>query len=117
MTDSLRPFLPPTDSRLRPDQRAFEEGRYDHAQELKALQEDLQRATRRRRELGEIAQHSPRWFTEAVDGATQERVWKPKRDSDGEIEYWALRKAIGTAKLNKKDMDWPQVEPIFTDHT
>jgi hypothetical protein len=68
---SLRPFLPPTDCRLRPDQRAFEMGQYERANVLKSEQEDFQRATRKRRELGEIPPHRARWFEAKVRDSGQ----------------------------------------------
>lgn len=40
----------PTDSRLRPDQRLMEEGRWDEANDTKVLLEEKQRAVRRKRE-------------------------------------------------------------------
>ncbi|GAA6043860.1 hypothetical protein JCM8097_001192 [Rhodosporidiobolus ruineniae] len=49
--------LAPSDSRLRPDQRAFEHGDVDEAERLKALVEEKQRA---RRKEGKAAE--PRWF-------------------------------------------------------
>ncbi|OJJ54020.1 hypothetical protein ASPSYDRAFT_61376 [Aspergillus sydowii CBS 593.65] len=62
LTDSLRPQLPPTDTRLRPDQRAMEEGEYDLAATEKHRVEEKQRAKRREREAnGE--EYIPRWFT------------------------------------------------------
>ena len=39
-----------TDSRLRPDQRLMEEGRWDEANKVKILLEEKQRAARRKRE-------------------------------------------------------------------
>ncbi len=53
--DILRPYLAPTDCRLRPDQRAFELGRYDLANELKQKQEEKQRATRKARGRRDLA--------------------------------------------------------------
>ena len=40
----------PTDSRLRPDQRLMEDGRWDEANQVKLKLEEKQRAVRRRRE-------------------------------------------------------------------
>jgi hypothetical protein len=86
-------------------------GRYERANELKSLQEDLQRATRRKRELGEIPQHKPRWFTEAVDEDTGERAWTPARRDD-QIEYWAERERV--FKLGGKEQTrWEAVDEIF----
>ena len=44
----LLKWVAPTDSRVRPDQRAMEEGRYDDAADEKFRLEEKQRATRRR---------------------------------------------------------------------
>ncbi|BGP18444.1 hypothetical protein JCM10213_003177 [Rhodosporidiobolus nylandii] len=50
--------LAPSDSRLRPDQLAFERGDVDEAERLKALVEEKQRAKRKE---GRVAE--PKWFT------------------------------------------------------
>ncbi|KAJ7745954.1 hypothetical protein B0H14DRAFT_2985826 [Mycena olivaceomarginata] len=42
--DTLKPYLCPTDCRLRPDQRAFEMGKYEIVNGLKDEQEEKQRA-------------------------------------------------------------------------
>ncbi|CAE6526774.1 unnamed protein product, partial [Rhizoctonia solani] len=109
--DTLKPFLPPTDCRIRPDQRAFEMGRYERANELKSDQEDFQRATRKRREAGEIPPHKPRWFTEAVDEDTGERVWRPSKRGD-HIEYWAERERVHK-EGGKGTIPWKDVDEIF----
>ncbi|MBW0504186.1 hypothetical protein O181_043901 [Austropuccinia psidii MF-1] len=57
LTQDLIHKLPKTDSRLRPDQRAFEEGRIDKADEIKKILEESQR---NRRKDGQ--QSSPTWF-------------------------------------------------------
>jgi len=43
--------LAPTDTRLRPDQRLMEEGKWDDANTEKVRMEEKQRAARRQREL------------------------------------------------------------------
>jgi hypothetical protein len=93
--------LPPTDSRLRPDQRALEDGDLDRAEEVKVQLEEGQRA--RRREM-EAAGESwiPRWFTRVSDGSDGEAVWRLKGGKDG---YWDER-ARGT---------WSGVVPVFED--
>ncbi len=48
--DDLRPWLAPTDCRLRPDLSAFESGKFDQANDLKQKLENHQRETRRKRE-------------------------------------------------------------------
>jgi hypothetical protein len=78
--------LPPTDSRLRPDQRVLEDGDMERAEQLKARLEERQRA--RRREAEERGEEwAPRWFVAAGrDG--DEDVWRLKTGKDG---YWEAR--------------------------
>lgn len=109
--DTLQPYLCPTDCRLRPDQRAFEMGKYERASDLKVKQEEKQRATRRAREEGRIPPHQPRWFTAQTDGDTGERVWTPSHVGDA-LEYWVERERIW--KLGGHQM-WRNVDPIFID--
>ncbi|CAE6470515.1 unnamed protein product [Rhizoctonia solani] len=109
--NTLAPFLPPTDCRIRPDQRAFEMGNYERANELKSDQEDFQRATRRRREAGELPSHKPRWFVEAIDEDSGERVWQPCRRAD-RVEYWAERERVHK-EGGKDKAQWQDVDEIF----
>ena len=83
--------LPPSDSRLRPDQRAVEDGDVDRAEALKAQLEDAQR--QRRQALGE--QWEPLWFARA-EGA--EEFWKLKAKG-----YWDARAR----------RDWGKVPNVF----
>ena len=54
----------PTDSRLRPDQRLMEEGRWDEANTEKVRLEEKQREVRKRREVEqEIATQEGREYT------------------------------------------------------
>lgn len=57
ITPDLQGKLPPTDSRLRPDVRALEEGNVDLAEDEKVRVEELQRE---RRKQGD--ERKPRWF-------------------------------------------------------
>lgn len=94
--DTLRAALPPTDTRLRPDQRAMEEGEYDFAATEKNRVEEKQRAARRKREnAGE--EWKPKWFEKRVDETTGESYWH----SDG--RYWEHR----------KERDWSVCDDIF----
>ncbi|RUS70779.1 hypothetical protein EGW08_021458 [Elysia chlorotica] len=61
----------PTDSRLRPDQRCMEDGRWDEANRVKVRLEEKQREARKLREAQaekakaegrELAQYKPTWF-------------------------------------------------------
>ncbi|KAG1835395.1 Oxysterol-binding protein-domain-containing protein [Suillus subalutaceus] len=106
---TLRPYLCPTDCRLRPDQRAFEMGKYEFANGLKMQQEERQRATRRAREEGRAPPHRPRWFRAETDGDTGERVWAPSRAGD-RLEYWMERERVWEKGGRQP---WKNVEPIF----
>ncbi|KAJ5594505.1 uncharacterized protein N7459_000713 [Penicillium hispanicum] len=91
--------LPATDSRLRPDQRALEEGDLDRAEEVKVQLEEGQRA--RRRDMESTGENwTPRWFTLASDDPDGEIVWRLKGGKDG---YWDER-ARGS---------WTGVVPVF----
>lgn len=92
LPDRLKPWLPPTDTRLRPDQRAMEEGRYDEAADEKHRVEEKQRAARRKREEEGRSYH-PQWFTIAKHPITHKNYYKPIND------YWKLR---GELKLKDK---------------
>jgi len=119
--DTLKPYLAPTDCRLRPDQRAFELGYYDLANDLKGKQEEKQRGIRRRREKGELPEFRPRWFRAETDGDTGERVWSPVRVGEGgeggtgggELEYWVEREKVWKEMQARKNVSWKEVDPIF----
>ncbi|CAG9538839.1 unnamed protein product [Cercopithifilaria johnstoni] len=96
----------PTDSRLRPDQRLMEDGKWDEANEMKVKIEEKQRAARRERELlaekalkkGEpFEKYKPLWFK------------KDQHEETGALiyiftgEYWNEKK-IG---------DWSKCPRIF----
>jgi hypothetical protein len=115
---ALEPLLPPTDCRLRPDQRAFELGKYERANELKSEQEELQRTTRKKREGGEIPPHRPRWFEAVTEIDTGERYWAPLRvqlAEEEKVEYWAEREKVWKAQNEGREAEWKAVDPIFLD--
>ncbi|VDN03163.1 unnamed protein product [Thelazia callipaeda] len=96
----------PTDSRLRPDQRLMEEGKWDEANEMKVRIEEKQRATRRKRELlaekamekGEpFEEYKPLWFKKSQHKATGALI----HVFNG--EYWE----------KKKINDWSRCPNIF----
>lgn len=96
VTDTLRPHLPPTDTRLRPDQRAMEDGAYDFAATEKNRVEEKQRAARRYREAaGE--EWRPKWFEKKVEPITGETYW----ENNG--MYWKKR----------AQQDWMACDDIF----
>ncbi|KAI4098246.1 MAG: hypothetical protein L6R37_006588 [Teloschistes peruensis] len=85
--------LPPTDSRLRPDQRYLENNDFEGAERVKARLEEAQR--RRRREMGEgEGGWKPRWFEkvegmeEGGAGAGGGEVWVLREGPEG---YWERR--------------------------
>ncbi|GAK63021.1 oxysterol binding protein [Moesziomyces antarcticus] len=61
LSDDCKDVVPPTDSRLRPDQRAFEEGHVDQAEQLKHKLEEAQRARRKKIEADGNG-YTPKWF-------------------------------------------------------
>ncbi|KAG9230204.1 Oxysterol-binding protein-domain-containing protein [Amylocarpus encephaloides] len=98
--DRLKPWLPPTDTRLRPDQRAMEDGEYDLAATEKNRVEEKQRDTRRKREEhGEEFQ--PKWFHKAQDPTTGESYWQYNG------MYWKERENAGSGEA------WRGVDKIF----
>ncbi len=103
VTSTEQGHIAPTDSRLRPDQRALEEGDLDKAEALKARLEERQRARRRVMEdHGE--EWKPRWFAKAgvVEAAAlgDEEIWRLKGGKDG---YWECRERG----------DWAGVTDVF----
>ncbi|GLT36672.1 hypothetical protein SLA2020_110350 [Shorea laevis] len=64
LTSGLLEKLPPTDSRLRPDQRHLENGEYELANAEKLRLEQLQRQARKLQEKG----WQPKWFSKDEDG-------------------------------------------------
>ncbi|KAL9332746.1 hypothetical protein ACSQ67_002356 [Phaseolus vulgaris] len=80
--------LPPTDSRLRPDQRHLENGEYELANAEKLRLEQLQRQARKMQERG----WQPRWF---------------KKDDDGCYRY------IGGYWETREKNNWNGIPDIF----
>lgn len=92
--------LPPTDSRLRPDQQALERGDIESAETIKAQLEERQRARRKAAEAsGE--KWTPRFFEKVEqDIGREEEVWRLKEKKRG---YWERRERG----------DWAGVENVF----
>jgi len=100
-------FVAPTDSRLRPDQRMMEEGRWDEANTEKVRLEEKQRAVRRQREVeAELAQQEgreyegpkPTWYRAVPD---QFNGGKLIHEYQG--GYWEA----------KEQQDWTKCADIF----
>ena len=91
--------LPPTDSRLRPDQRAAEDNDWDSAETLKVQLEEAQRKRRKAME-DDGATWQPKWF-EKVDGG------------DGAEEVWVAKTGKGSYWEQRKEGKWQGVEKVF----
>ncbi|KAJ3148513.1 Oxysterol-binding protein- protein 3 [Geranomyces michiganensis] len=81
LTPDLEGLLPETDTRYRPDQRMYEEGRADEAEAEKQRLEQKQRNYRKELEMAGKS-WTPQWFTPAAGAADQ---WKYKGG------YWEKR--------------------------
>ncbi|KAK5862406.1 hypothetical protein PBY51_017806 [Eleginops maclovinus] len=84
---SLKLLLPPTDTRLRVDQRLLEEGNLEAAEEQKQRIEQLQRE--RRRVLEDNITHQPKFFRKSKDD-----TWVSNNT------YWELRKDPGFTQID-----------------
>ncbi|XP_069355923.1 uncharacterized protein [Maniola hyperantus] len=80
MEPGMRDVLPHTDTRLRPDQRALEEGDVESAEQFKHQLEQSQRERRR-----DCLDHTPAWFRKVLEGS--EEMWSFTG------EYWKAREA------------------------
>lgn len=79
LTPGLKEKLPPTDSRLRPDQRHLENGEYDMANAEKLRLETRQRMSRKLQENG----WKPRWFEKDGEDGTYKYVggyWEKREE-------------------------------------
>ncbi|KAJ8764192.1 hypothetical protein K2173_005372 [Erythroxylum novogranatense] len=90
LTPGLQEKLPPTDSRLRPDQRHLENGEYEKANAEKQRLEKRQRLSRKLQEYG----WKPRWFQKDGESfryvggyweARKQRNWEGCPDIFGEF--------------------------------
>eukprot|EP00064_Thunnus_orientalis_P001757 superscaffoldBa00000121_g1760 len=85
---SLKLLLPPTDTRLRVDQRLLEEGNLEAAEEQKQRIEQLQRERRRVLEESNVT-HQPKFFRKSKDD-----TWVSNNT------YWELRKDVGFGHID-----------------
>jgi hypothetical protein len=88
LPDKLARMLPHSDSRFRPDLRAYEEGKMEEAATEKFRLEEKQRAARKLRELGKIPEFESKYFTKELDEnlGIEYYVYGKKRD------YWRDRR-------------------------
>lgn len=83
LTPGLKEKLPPTDSRLRPDQRCLENGEYERANAEKLRLEQRQRQARKMQESG----WKPRWFAKDKGSDTYRYLggyWESREKSSWE---------------------------------
>jgi len=94
VTSIERSKIPPTDARLRPDQKALEEGRVAEAENIKLGVEQAQRDRRRQRENDQLEPYKPLWFVCSEVEETEEKVQGeevgPERWKFGDT-YWDSR--------------------------
>ncbi|XP_056908045.1 oxysterol-binding protein-related protein 7 isoform X1 [Takifugu flavidus] len=96
LTPDLEPLLPPTDTRLRPDQRMLEEGKVDETDKKKDEIEERQRE--RRKELSKMGKdHVPRFFKKSTDSCGRD-VWITNET------YWKLRENPGFSRLENPQL-------------
>lgn len=99
-TENLKEDLPPTDSRFRPDQRLFENGKVDEAELEKQRIEEKQRDRRREFEA-KGTQHTPLWFT--FDKANSN---SSRKEYTFDQSYWTKRESPGFKNLNTFQNLW-----------
>ena len=89
LPESLKRWLPHTDTRFRPDQRALENGKSDLARDEKFRLEELQRAARKYRAEHKI-EYKPVYFVEHRDEVTKETtyIFNGKYWKDRETHNW-----------------------------
>uniref|UniRef100_A0A8C1KFA8 Oxysterol-binding protein n=1 Tax=Cyprinus carpio TaxID=7962 RepID=A0A8C1KFA8_CYPCA len=96
LTPDLKPLLPPTDTRLRPDQRLLEEGKIEETDKKKDEVEENQRE--RRKILAKRGEeHIPRFFRKTLDAAGRE-VWLYNGT------YWKIRENPGFVNVKNLEL-------------
>ncbi|KAF8934971.1 hypothetical protein BGZ58_005324 [Dissophora ornata] len=110
--DELKKHLCPTDSRLRPDQRAMENAEFDIANTEKQRLEEKQRAKRKLLPSGKEPQ--PRWFKrnaqdDGWDFVGRDLPGQPKGSGQaqgGRAGYWAERERCGSTADRPNQLKW-----------
>uniref|UniRef100_A0A8C4ZXM7 Oxysterol-binding protein n=1 Tax=Gadus morhua TaxID=8049 RepID=A0A8C4ZXM7_GADMO len=90
LTPELKTLLPPTDSRLRPDQRMLEDGMVEESDKKKDELEEMQRE-RRRQMTKRGEEHIPRFF-------------KYDQKHMNPVYYWKLREKPGFANVERMSL-------------
>ncbi|KAI9882362.1 MAG: hypothetical protein M1823_005895 [Watsoniomyces obsoletus] len=122
ITEIEKGKLPPTDSRLRPDQRLVENGELEKAEEMKSKLEDGQR--KRRVTLEEEGKEwVPRWFERVSNtgagsgsgsGSEESRDVNGNGNGDTEGDMWRLKQGReGYWETRERGQGWEGVVDIF----
>ncbi|KAI3930971.1 hypothetical protein MKW98_030210 [Papaver atlanticum] len=109
LTPGLQQILPPTDSRLRPDQRHLENGEYELANAEKLRLEQLQRQARRLQERG----WQPKWFKKDKEDDCYRYVggyWEARENKkwDEIPDIFGQSSTVGSPCLEEDEMRRPQ---------
>ncbi|CAL9188231.1 unnamed protein product [Musa hybrid cultivar] len=102
LTSELQEKLPPTDSRLRPDQRHLENGEYEKANAEKLRLEKRQRMSRKLQENG----WKPRWFQQEGEDGTYHYVggyWEAREQKKWDGFELKKQSSCSMQLINKTD--------------
>ncbi|KAF9107967.1 hypothetical protein BGX27_008533 [Mortierella sp. AM989] len=110
--EDLKKHLCPTDSRLRPDQRAMENAEFDLANTEKQRLEEKQRAKRKLLPPGK--EHQPRWFkrnsqNDGWDFIGRDLPGQSKGSGaarDDRTNYWIEREKCGATADRPEQLKW-----------
>ena len=91
LTEDLKKVLPRSDSRLRPDQRALENGQFELAAEEKHRLEEKQRAARKWRHENPGNDFKPKYFKSKVNPISNELYYAYGKEGECR-DYWEDRK-------------------------
>jgi len=123
MTPIEEGFIPPTDSRLRPDRMLHEAGKMNDAEEVKVRLEEEQRVRRR-----EGTEPAVRWFQKVTleseglrrpsspnspRNGGQERGIGSDSDEPGEEEVWRIKEGKEGYWGRREDGNWDGVVELW----
>ena len=115
LDSDLASWLPPTDCRLRPDQRALEEGRIDESNKLKAALEAAQRHRRKQHASTATSSSSPSTTSQPASPSSSQQH-KPKwfrLEADPSIPNGCHWKYLGGYWESRDSHDWSSLLDIF----
>lgn len=103
LTPKMAKTICPTDSRLRPDQRAMEEGSFEAASLLKVRLEEKQRMARKLMDSQADFAYEPKWFRKCIERDTGLPHWKYIKG------YWERREEI----TSNNSEGWSDIPNIY----